>query len=95
VIQWATGVVGSAAPKGVLRHPRLELAGVKVYAEAKQGRDAGDLIGGPETGVIAARDVDALLRLGSDCVLYCPLPWSADEICRLLEAGLHGEGTTR
>ena len=30
VIQWATGVVGSAALRGVIRHPRLELAGVIV-----------------------------------------------------------------
>ena len=89
VIQWATGVVGSAALRGVLRHPQLELVGVKVYGEAKAGRDAGDLIGAPKTGVVATRDVDALLSLGADCVLYCPLPWSTEEICRLLEAGLH------
>lgn len=89
VIQWATGVVGSSALRGVLRHPRLELAGVKVYSEAKEGRDAGDLIGAQKTGVVATRDVDAILALAADCVLYCPMPWSADEICRLLERGLH------
>ena len=32
VIQWATGVVGTAALKGLIRHPALELAGVKVYS---------------------------------------------------------------
>ncbi len=89
VIQWATGVVGSAALRGILRHPRLELAGVKVYDEAKEGRDAGDLIGAEKTGIVATRDVDAVLALDADCVLYCPLPWNTDEICRLLEAGLH------
>lgn len=89
VIQWATGVVGSAALRGVLRHPRLELVGVKVYGEAKEGRDAGDLIGAPKTGVVATRDAGAILALEADCVLYCPLPWDTSEICRLLESGKH------
>ena len=40
VIQWATGVVGTAAPKGVIRHPKLELVGVKVYNDEKAGKDA-------------------------------------------------------
>ena len=47
VVQWATGVVGSAAIRSVVRHPKLDLVGVKVYSEAKEGRDAGD---GPLTG---------------------------------------------
>ena len=38
VIQWATGVVGSASLKGIIRHPRLELVGVKVYSDEKAGR---------------------------------------------------------
>jgi 4-hydroxy-tetrahydrodipicolinate reductase len=35
VIQWATGVVGENALKGIIRHPKLELAGVKVYSDKK------------------------------------------------------------
>jgi 4-hydroxy-tetrahydrodipicolinate reductase len=89
VIQWATGVVGSAALRGVLRHPRLELVGVKVYSEEKDGKDAGELVGAEATGVRATRDVDAILGLDADCVLYCPMPWDLEEICRLLESGLH------
>ena len=27
VVQWATGVVGSAALKGILHHPQLDLVG--------------------------------------------------------------------
>ena len=53
VIQWATGVVGSAALRGILRHPKLELAGVKVYSDDKAGRDAGELVGLDKTGVLA------------------------------------------
>jgi 4-hydroxy-tetrahydrodipicolinate reductase len=89
VVQWATGVVGSAALRGIIRHPKLELAGVKVYSEAKEGVDAGDLVGMEKTGVLATRDVDAIVALGADCVLYCPMPWDLSEICRLLEAGIH------
>jgi hypothetical protein len=89
VIQWATGVVGSAALKGILRHPKLELVGVKVYGEDKQGRDAGELAGQEKTGVLATRDVDEIMALDADCVIYCPMPWNLGEMCRLLESGLH------
>ena len=89
VIQWATGVVGSSALKGILHHPRLELAGVKVYSDDKAGRDAGDIIGADATGVIATQDVEEIMALDADCVLYCPLPWDLGEICRLLESGKH------
>ena len=89
VVQWATGVVGKSALKGILRHPKLELVGVKVYSEEKEGLDAGDIIGEGKTGIIASRDIDAVFALEPDCVLYAPLPWDLGEICRLLEAGIH------
>ncbi len=57
VIQWATGVVGSSALRSIVRHPKLELVGVKVYSDDKQGRDAGDIVGIDPTGVIATQDV--------------------------------------
>ncbi|MCZ6784979.1 MAG: hypothetical protein O7G30_16900 [Proteobacteria bacterium] len=65
VVQWATGVVGSAALRGILRHPKLELVGVKVYSEAKEGLDAGDIIGTDRTRVRATRDVDAIMALNA------------------------------
>ena len=89
VIQWATGVVGSTALVGVLRHPKLELVGVKVYSDDKNGLDAGAIAGTEATGVIATQDVDAIVAMEADCVLYCPLPWDTAEICRLLESGKH------
>ncbi|HUV10521.1 MAG TPA: hypothetical protein VMX12_06050 [Acidimicrobiia bacterium] len=89
VVQWATGVVGTSALKGIVRHPKLELAGVKVYSDEKKGRDAGDLAGIAPTGVIATQDVDEILALEADCILYCPLPWDLGEICRILETGTH------
>ena len=41
VIQWATGVVGAASLRGIIRNPILELVGVKVYSDEKEGREAG------------------------------------------------------
>ncbi|MEM9256783.1 MAG: hypothetical protein AAGA91_15155 [Pseudomonadota bacterium] len=89
VIQWATGVAGTAALKGIIRHPRLELAGVKVYSDDKAGQDAGDLIDGDKTGVIATQDAEAMIVLPADCVLYCPMPWDVEEMCRILRSGKH------
>ena len=89
VIQWATGVVGSAALRSIVRHPKLQLVGVKVYSDDKKGRDAGEIVGIDQTGVIATLDVEEIMALDADCVLYCPFPWDFGEICRLLESGKH------
>ena len=89
VIQWATGSIGTHAIPAILEDPGLELVGVKVYSEAKDGKDAGTLVGIDPIGLTATRDVDALLALEADCVLYAPLLADVGEICRLLEAGLN------
>jgi len=70
VIEWATGVVGTAALKRIIEHPELELAGVKVYSDDKTGRDAGELAGlSVTTGVLATQDVDAILATDADCII--------------------------
>ncbi len=67
VVQWATGVVGSAALRGIIRHLRLELVGVKVYSDDKKGRDAGDLVGMDRTGVLATQGVEHIpLKFSSE-----------------------------
>ena len=73
VVQWATGGVGVAAIKGVLEHPDLELAGCWVHSEAKNGRDVGDIVGTGPLGVTATNDVDEILALDADAVIYTPL----------------------
>lgn len=89
VIQWATGGVGRAAIEGVVAHPELELVGTWVHSPAKAGRDAGELAGIGPVGVVATTDVDALLALGADCVVYSPLLPDEDVLCRLLSSGLN------
>ena len=87
VIQWATGNVGRAAIEGVLGHPDLELAGCWVHSEAKDGTDVGTLIGRDRLGVTATTDVDALLGLDADCVVYSPIFADERVITRILESG--------
>src|ERR1700748_594898 len=87
VVQWATGLVGVAAIKGVLEHPELELAGCWVHSEAKHGKDVGDIIGWSPLGVTATNSVDAILALDADAVIYAPLLPNADEVAALLHSG--------
>ena len=89
VIQWATGNLGRAAIQGIQSHPELELVGCWVHSEAKVGRDAGELAGDEPIGVKATNDVDALLGLEPDCVLYSPIMAQRDEVTRILEAGIN------
>lgn len=87
VIQWATGGVGRAAIEGVLRHPDLELVGCWVHSPAKTGQDVGELTGGDPIGVEATSDIDELLGLDADCVVYTPLLADPAVVVRILESG--------
>ena len=87
VIQWATGGVGRAAIEGVLAHPDLELAGAWVHSRAKDGADLGTLVGRDAIGVTATNDVDALLALDADCVLYSPFMTDPEVVRAILESG--------
>ena len=87
VIQWATGNVGRAAVQGILSHPQLELVGAWVHSADKAGHDVGDLCGLGAVGVRATADIDAIVAMDADCVVYSPLLPQRDEVVRLLESG--------
>ena len=53
VIQWTTGNVGRRTLRALIENPLYELAGVYAHGPAKVGRDAGELCGVGNTGVIA------------------------------------------
>ena len=89
VAQWGTGHSGMAALRALIQHPDFDLVGVKVYSENKAGRDAGELCGLGPTGVIATRDVDDIIAAKPDCVVYMPVTYDIDDICRLLESGVN------
>lgn len=87
VVQWASGNVGIEALRGILQNPELELVGLLVHGEAKDGKDAGTLCGMPPAGVIATRDKEAIFALEADCVCYTPQQPDLDDVCRLLASG--------
>jgi 2,4-diaminopentanoate dehydrogenase len=87
VVQWATGNIGSRAMRHVIDDPRLELVGLVVHAPDKVGVDAGELCGRPPTGVLGTSDLDDVLALGADCVLYMPQACDFDALCSILAAG--------
>jgi 4-hydroxy-tetrahydrodipicolinate reductase len=92
VIQWATGQVGMPALRGIIDHPELELVGLLVTSEAKDGRDAGELCGTDPVGIAATRDVDAILALEADCVIYAATDVGRveaviDDLCAILASG--------
>ena len=70
------------------RNPGLSLVGYAWSAD-KVGRDVGELCGVAKLGVTATDDVDALLALRPDCVVYNPMWPSVDELVRILSAGVN------
>jgi hypothetical protein len=89
VVQWTTGRVARSAVRGVLAQPGLELVGCFAWSPEKAGRDVGELVDLPPLGVTATADVDEIIALAPDVVLYMPLLWNVDHMVRLLEAGIN------
>lgn len=92
IVQWATGPVGRYAIAAIVDHPELELVGCFAFSPDKVGRDAGDLAGIGPLGVTATGDLEDILALDADCVLYMAQgdidPVGAlDNICPLLASG--------
>jgi len=88
VIVWGIGVIGAEMVTTILDHRHdLELVGAKVYSAAKDGVDVGELVGRATVGIAATTDVDTLVGLEADCVIYTPRNGNLDEVCRLLASG--------
>ena len=89
IVQWTTGNVGRQSVVAIAGNPGLELVGCYAWSPDKAGRDVGELCGLEPLGVSASSDVDALLALRPDCVVYNPMWPSIDELVRILEAGVN------
>ena len=92
IVQWATGPVGAAQLREVIRDPDLELVGVLVYSDDKVGLDAGDLVDLPPTGVTTTADRAAIMALDADLVLHAAskahgFEQNTEDIIELLESG--------
>jgi hypothetical protein len=89
VVQWTTGNVGKSSVEAIAKNPNYELVGCYAWSKDKAGRDVGELIGIEPLGVDATNDVDALLALKPDCVVYNPMWNDVDELVRILSAGVN------
>jgi hypothetical protein len=87
IVQWTTGNVGKRSVRAVTAHPDLALVGCYAWSDDKVGQDVGTLCGIDPIGVLATNDVDALLALSPDCVVYNPMWPNTDELVRILESG--------
>ncbi|MCV7053823.1 NAD(P)H-dependent amine dehydrogenase family protein [Mycolicibacterium gilvum] len=100
VVQFSTGNVGRHSLRAIIGRPDLELVGVHASGPDKIGRDAAQLCGLTEpTGVLATGDLDALLALKPDCVVYTALgetrPMEAiEQMSAILSAGINVVGTS-
>jgi hypothetical protein len=89
VVQWTTGNVGKRSVRAIMASDELELVGCYAWSSDKEGKDVGELCGIDATGVAATNDVDALLALKPDIVVYNPMWPDVDELVRILEAGVN------
>ena len=95
VVQWTTGIVGGAALRAVIADPRLELVGVFAHGPTKVGVDAGELAGVEPVGVAAMNNLDTVLALEPDCIVYMPQWPDVSELERILAAGINVVTTAR
>ena len=93
IVQWTTGNVGKSSVKAIAANPTLELVGCYAWSPEKAGRDVGELCGIEPLNVKASNDIDALLALKPDCVVYNPMFADVDELVRILGAGINVVGT--
>lgn len=65
----------------------MTLVGCYAWSADKVDRDVGELCGIDPVGVMATDNVDALLALEPDCVVYTPYRPDTDHLVRILESG--------
>ncbi len=100
VVQFSTGNVGQHSLRAIIGRPDLELVGVHAASPNKIGRDAAELCGLSEpTGVVATDDIDALIAIKPDCVVYTAQgetrPMEAlEQMSKFLAAGINVAATS-
>ena len=92
VVTLGTGQVSYAAIPIILDHLDLELVGLGVHSQEKEGLDAGVFCGREPLGIRGTRDIESLLALNPECVLYfftdIGRPKDAvEDVCQILAAG--------
>lgn len=107
VIQCGSGYTGMFALRAVLQRADMELVGMYVHTPDKKGLDAGEIAGQAPVGVIATDDLEAILALEADCLLFLAKDPMLDDpaipdtipaghidtICTFLKRGINVVGT--
>ena len=99
VVVWGTGGIGCLAINTIRKRPGLALEGVWVHSLQKVGRDAGELAGGEPLGLKTTNDVDALIALKPDCIVYTASSPQREaaavpDLVRMMKAGINVVTTT-
>jgi len=100
VVQFSSGNVGRHSLRAIIGRPDLQLVGLHAASPNKIGRDAAELCGLDEpTGVVATDDIDALIALKPDCVVYTAQgetrPMEAiEQMAKFLAAGVNVAATS-
>ena len=95
-----TGNVGRLALSELISNPGFELTGLCVSADEKVGKDAGELAGlDVTTGILATKDLDAVLATKPDCAVYCAMgdnrmPQAMADVYKIAAAGINVVGTS-
>ena len=85
-VQWTTGNVGKRSVRAIASKPGLELVGCYAWSPGKVGSEVGSLVGIEKLGVTATDDIDALLDLKPDFVVYNPMWPDIDHLVRILSS---------
>jgi len=100
VVQFSSGNVGRHSLRAIIGRPDLQLVGLHAASPNKIGRDAAELCGLDEpTGVVATDNIDALIALKPDCVVYTAQgetrPMEAiEQMSKFLAAGVNVAATS-
>ena len=89
VVQWTTGNIGVKSVHAIVANSQLELIGCYAWSPDKVGRDVGELCGIGPLGVTATDDIDALIALNPDCVVYNQMFADVDVLVHILTAGIN------
>ncbi|MGB8404243.1 MAG: dihydrodipicolinate reductase [Mycobacterium sp.] len=87
--------MGISAVRAILDDPRLELVGLYTHSAEKVGLDAAHLAGRTPIGITATNDINAILALRPECVVYMPHWPDIAELERLLASGINVVTTAR
>ncbi|MGE0492394.1 MAG: dihydrodipicolinate reductase [Vulcanimicrobiota bacterium] len=98
VVSVGLGPIGLAAARLALSKRNVELVGAVDVDPAKTGKDLGELLDSPDTGVVIEAEARAAYeRLKPDAILHCTssfLPRVIDQLVEAAEAGVNVVSST-